>query len=144
VSDEDKPAAPPASETKTVGDRPRVQLDFDERFGVIRPSTYDWGDALVTLDASLANSEAEDLTRQRTKAELRSLEQDTDMRAAFAGRIFLLLAMWMISVIIIVTETGRGFLGLSDTVLIMLLGTSTANVIGLFAIVARYLFPRKQ
>lgn len=49
----------------------------------------------------------------------------------------------MVAVLCVTYEVGTGKLILNDGILITLLGTTTIDIIGLFAIVARYLFPNK-
>lgn len=71
--------------------------------------------------------------------------QDRDQRKDFAERIFSFVALYMFAVFFILTLSGGPFnFRLSDNVLITLLGTTTANVIGILIIVVTYLFSRKK
>lgn len=66
------------------------------------------------------------------------------MRRRYGNVILFLTFLWIIAVLVVVFMQGysaKGF-ALSDSVLMLLLGTTTANVIGLFIIVANYLFPK--
>lgn len=66
------------------------------------------------------------------------------MRRMYGKVILCLTFLWIIAVLVVVFMQGysaHGF-ALSDSVLMLLLGTTTANVIGLFIIVANYLFPK--
>lgn len=76
--------------------------------------------------------------------EIESLKQDRNQRKQFAERIFLSVQNYMIIIVCLLFVQGFHVLyfSLSDTVLVTLLGTTTVNVIGIFAFVARYLFHR--
>ena len=66
------------------------------------------------------------------------------MRRRYGNVILFLTFLWIIAVLAVVFMQGysvKGF-ALPDSVLMLLLGTTTANVIGLFIIVANYLFPK--
>ncbi len=72
--------------------------------------------------------------------------QDRDQRKDFAERVFHFAAVYMAFVFLILFLSGtinNGF-HLSDSVLVTLLRTTTANVIGILAIVVTYLFSRKR
>ena len=72
--------------------------------------------------------------------------QDRDQRKEFAERVFHFAAIYMAFVGLILFLSGtidNGF-HLSDSVLVTLLRTTTANVIGILAIVVTYLFSRKR
>lgn len=77
---------------------------------------------------------------------LEGQKQDRDQRKEFAIRIFNFLSLYMFGVFFILIMSGIGCNNfyLSDTVLITLLGTTTATVIGVFNFVARYLFHNKD
>lgn len=70
--------------------------------------------------------------------------QDREQRKKFATPVFWFVCVWLAGILGIVVMTGAGLLALSDTVLVALLGTTTANIIGLFAAVAHYLFPKQS
>ena len=73
----------------------------------------------------------------------KSLEQDIQHRKVYAARIFWFVALWVLSLMLLLLAQGLDLLVLSDKVLMTLIGGTTANVLGLFAIVANYLFPKK-
>ena len=77
--------------------------------------------------------------------ELKSREQDIEHREKYANRLFWFVAVWVGLMLIIVLLEGSELVpfDLSDTVLTTLIGATTANVLGLFAIVANYLFPKR-
>lgn len=76
---------------------------------------------------------------------LKSQQQDKDQRKDFALRIFNFVSLYMFGVFLLLVMSGIGTndFHLSDTVLVTLLGTTTATVIGVFNFVARYLFHNK-
>lgn len=76
---------------------------------------------------------------------LKSQQQDRDQRKDFALRIFNFVSLYMFGVFFLLVMSGIGTndFHLSDTVLVTLLGTTTATVIGVFNFVARYLFHNK-
>ena len=76
--------------------------------------------------------------------ELKSKEQDIDMRKDFATKTYNLVCIYLVVVFFVVfLSCCPAEFYMSDGVLITLLGTTTINVIGLFAIVMNYLFPKK-
>ena len=104
---------------------------------------------------SLSNSETEQMkereclrqmkiSNDKIAEEIESLKQDRDQRKQFEERIFLSVQNYMIIIVCLLFVQGFHVLyfSLSDTVLVALLGTTTVNVIGIFAFVARYLFHR--
>lgn len=78
------------------------------------------------------------------REELESKKQDRQQRGDFAYKIFALVWFYIIVVLGIVICAGDKLLFLNDNVLNVLLSTSLASVIGMFTIVAKYLFPNKS
>lgn len=78
--------------------------------------------------------------------ELESHRQDRDQRKDFAMKIFGFVSLYMFGVFILLALSGVecNQFHLSDPVLITLLGTTTATIIGVFNFVARYLFHNKE
>lgn len=119
---------------------------------------YFQNDSLDRLLSQLEASSAEageqsnsvtfaDLERQDKQLDLRlketqvkSQEQDREQRGKFAKMIFWVVVGYLAVVLLIVILGGAKVLFTTDTVLITLLGTTTANVISLLVIVAKYLF----
>lgn len=79
------------------------------------------------------------------KEEYLSQRQDREQRKDFAGKIFLFVKYYMVVILLLIIANGycQSF-SISDDVLMMLLGTTTANIVGLFAFVAKYLFQTKK
>lgn len=105
------------------------------------PTTAD-EDASIT-DADIKH-EKDKIDINIKKEELESRKQDRQQRGEFAYRIFTLVRFYIIVVLGIVICAGDRLLFLNDNVLNVLLSTSLASVIGLFTIVAKYLFPNKS
>lgn len=112
-------------------------------------------DASVNVKSVYENVNIELAKEQLREAQLRNeaLEegnigekQDRGQRKDFAERIFSFVSIYMAFVFLILFISGTTTTNfyLSDTVLITLLGTTTANVIGILIIVVTYLFSRKK
>ena len=75
------------------------------------------------------------------------LEQDLKERKHYAAKIYRLIALWLGSLGVILLLQGVklpiAFFTLSDSVLLALIGGTTANVLGMFFIVLKYLFPQQ-
>lgn len=72
--------------------------------------------------------------------------QDRTERQKYAHRVFCLISCWLIGVFLLLVAQGwalRGF-RLSDSIVITAVGSTTASVLGLFLIVANYLFPKRK
>ena len=86
------------------------------------------------------------LENEARRVENESESQNKEQRKDFAERIYSFASIYMLGVFLILfivgTETTNFYL--SDNVLITLLGTTTANVIGILIIVVTYLFSRKK
>jgi hypothetical protein len=105
----------------------------------------------ITQEVNSSNDDVKD----RAKAEFadeekRSIrlnndikEQDKEERKFYANLIFTTTTLWLTLVLIVFVAIGQGRLHYSDSVIITLLTTTTANVIGLSIIVANYLFRNK-
>lgn len=76
----------------------------------------------------------------KANEELEGLKQDREQRKAFAGWLFLFTCVYVVSVLTIVILSGRNLLAISDSVQITMLSSTLAEVIGVFAFVAKYLF----
>ena len=84
------------------------------------------------------------LEEELKKLEIKSKEQDIDMRREYADKTYLFVCVYMCFVFFLIfLACSPSTFQMSDGVLITLLGTTTINVIGLFAIVMSYLFPKK-
>ncbi len=75
----------------------------------------------------------------------RQLEQDITERKKYANRSFWLVVGWILAILAVVGLQGfsdkTGF-SISDNVLMTLIGGTTINILGIFIVVANYLFPK--
>lgn len=80
--------------------------------------------------------------------EVQSFKQDIRERHNYARRIFVLIVCWLISILLILAFQGWskffGGFDLKEKILLALIGGTTASVLALFTIVAKYLFPDKK
>lgn len=97
-------------------------------------------DAIETDYAGKLN----DIELKNLQEDLNGKKQDREQRGKFAGRIFNLMCCYLGAVMIIVILKGAKVLALSDSVVNVLLTTTAANIIGIFMIVAKYLFYRQS
>jgi hypothetical protein len=88
--------------------------------------------------------EQEELEAEHKKLELVGKRQDIEARKSYANKVFKLVCGWLSAMILLVTLSGfgsrSGWFQLSDSTLIALITTTTISVLGLFTIVANYLF----
>lgn len=86
------------------------------------------------------------LENDARKVENESESQNKQQRKDFAERIYSFASIYMLGVFLMLFISGTETINfrLSDNVLITLLRTTTANVIGILVIVVTYLFSRKK
>lgn len=109
------------------------------------------GLSVANEPASDADAEVDkDLTKdfnqkkiERLNEEIEDLKQDRQQRKVFSSRIFIFMCAYMAVSLIIVFLCGLEWMKLDPAVIITLLTTTLANVIGVFNFVAKYLFHNK-
>lgn len=95
-----------------------------------------------------AELESDRFDARRQTLVLQGLEQDIGLRKQFAWYIFYLIVAWLAAAFLVLAFQGFSisicghFFKLSDSVLLALIGGTTVNVLGIFVIVVRYLFPQ--
>jgi len=95
---------------------------------------------LVVLDdAEGASSEPDDYTSRFNNAKIKDYEQDIELRKKFSWATYGLLCVWLLIVAGLLIWSSR-----SDEVLIALISGATIQVIGLYYIVLRYIFPSRN
>lgn len=92
-----------------------------------------------TIEIGLSASE-DTIKKAQLLEEYYSKKQDREQRKKFSFWIFMFVCVYMALALVILILSGFGILDMSDGVVVALLTTTTANVIGLFAVVAKYLF----
>jgi hypothetical protein len=91
----------------------------------------------------------EEMVFERAKkgVELDSLKQDLAERKSYAKYIFILICAWLGAMFLLLAIQGalspHHWFGLSDGVLVAVIGGTTINVLGIFIIVVKYLFPKR-
>lgn len=100
----------------------------------------------TTADASNAFAESSyyDHKAELQKEQLKRLQDDNDARKKFSNHIFTVTVIWMFFILLIVVSCGNECMKLSDTVLVTLIGTTTANVFGFLYVVVNYLFNKEK
>lgn len=82
----------------------------------------------------------------RLKEEVESIKQDREERKVYASKTFDFLCVYMafVGILLLMSGSTTASFQLSDSVLIVILGTTTTNVLGIFYFVANYLFPKRN
>lgn len=93
----------------------------------------------LSIDKSYFDEELKRKELEEKDESLKDHRQDREQRKIFSSRIFLFMCAYMVISILIVGCCGFGWMSLSESVLIALLTTTLANVIGVFNFVAKYL-----
>lgn len=102
-----------------------------------------FGESNSVLNVLSRNTDSNSFEEQYKTIVLLDFSRKSEMRVAYANNIFTLVCIYLCVVGVILWKSAvflNGF-QLSDNVLIALLTTTTANVLGLFAFVVKYLFP---
>jgi hypothetical protein len=88
----------------------------------------------------------DDEKRKFYAAQTKGLEQDIEERKKYAFRIFVLCCCWITVVLLLIVQQGRSTSGfhVSDNIILAAIGSTTANIISVFVIVAKHLFPEKS
>ena len=94
----------------------------------------------------LAKEEEHSFSKEREKLQIQGMTDDLRARKNWGKRVFVLLVGWLLVVVLSVMFQGFGWrkFHVSDSVLITLITTTTANVLSLGYIVANYLFPKSK
>jgi hypothetical protein len=103
-------------------------------------TTSNQGSGLIVFDdANNASSTPDEFTKKFKKLKNDDYEQDIKLRKHFSWATFSLLCVWMV-----IVASLLAFSGLSDGVLIALISGATVQIIGLYYIVLRYIFPSRN
>lgn len=98
---------------------------------------------LVVAENKAAEAERLQLENEGLRAELGRASELHDLRKTYTDKLFGLISWWLIIVVylVILSAFFRPAFTLSDSVLIAFITSTTVTVIGLFIIVAKWLFP---
>lgn len=84
---------------------------------------------------------AEALRLEDRRELLKGRKQDRRERKRYAELVFRLVCWWLAGVMILVCSAGLEAIRLDETVLMTIIGSTTASVVAIFVVVAKYLFP---
>lgn len=123
--------------------------EFQDRLQTAQPTKVDSEAVAEEEEKELKEGRIHELEKaalelQLLKAQIKKFEDDNEGRREFSRNIFAVTVVWMFLVLMVVILCANGKWHLSDSVLIALITTTTATVIGIFIIVANYLFNRDK
>lgn len=96
-------------------------------------------------DSSVPLADNFDSDRNDLKEQIKArYEQDTKFRHHLSVWVMWIVPIWMGFVLLLIASNGFGWTSLSDTALVALLTTTTANVLGLAYIVLKGIFPESK
>lgn len=126
-----------------------ILAEFQDRLQTWQSTKVDTEEAVKEERKELQEGKIHELEKQALelqllKAQIRKFEDDNTGRREFSRSIFTVTVIWMFLVLMIIIQCANRKWHLSDSVLIALITTTTANVIGVFIIVANYLFNRDK
>lgn len=81
---------------------------------------------------------------KKQEEEIKDLQQDREQRKYLSYALFGFMCFYMLVALFIVFCCGFGWMSLHDNVLITLMTTTLADVIGIFSFVAKYLYHNKS
>lgn len=143
--------APPATPNQVAGDK----LFDEEVEAYSRAQAEDDPDVARKADIALKQrqlreaAEDRELDRNMRRAQhdrqMQMIDDVLNARKTYANKIFTLVVAWLIAIGVILIAQGFGnCLGfaLNDKVILALIVGTTLNVLGIFTIVANFLFPK--
>ena len=107
-------------------------------------SPFEFDDELYLSEVQDYEDAAVALKIEDRRELLKSRKQDRRERKRYAELVFRLVCGWLIGVTTLVVLSGANRLGLGETLLITLVGSTTASVVAIFVVVAKYLFPPRD
>ena len=132
---------------RSIGTEPRGPDDFelvwDDRPSEPGPDTREI--RLYGAEAKALASDRLRLENDLLQQEIEDVRQDRAERRKYSGRIFGLVVAYLVVVGLLVLLAGLDQVpfGLPASVLMVLIGSTAVSMVGLFAIVANYLFPQR-
>lgn len=126
-----------------------ILAEFQEKLQTTQSTKVDTEEAAKEERRELEQERLHELEKQSLELQLlnvqiQKFEDDNESRREFSRNIFAVTVIWLFLVLVVVIQCAGGKWHLSDAVLIALITTTTANVIGIFIIVANYLFNREK
>lgn len=124
MADEIEPTSAPSNLQKLLES---IKADVKSSNIIVSPST---------------SQETERLQKEEYEEKIEGLKQDREERKKYAFRYYMLAVGWLVAVLALLALNKKLCLG--ENVLLMLLGTTTANIVAVLIVVAKYLFPAKS
>lgn len=123
--------------------KPQLSLEVIAAAGVVGATTPKTPDRETAEEVGVLDAEQR-IELARKTAEVDGLKLDLRQRKEYANKIFYLIVAWLIVLLGVLLlqgfgKTDDGF-SLSDSVLLAFIGGTTVNVLGIFVIVAKYIF----
>lgn len=87
---------------------------------------------------------AEALRLEDGRELLKGRKQDRRERKRYAELVFRLVCWWLVSVMALVFCVGLDAIRLDEMILTTIVGSTTASVVAIFVVVAKYLFPPRS
>ena len=97
--------------------------------------------SIVALDEAHGETCNKEIIILAQQQQLRERRDEHELRKLYLGLVFAFVVAVVAAAVFITAATGAGWLDLSDAVLITLLTTTVANVIGCLFIAFHWLFP---
>ncbi len=99
--------------------------------------------AVVAAETTSLELDQLKLKVQRLENDLKEAKDLHSLRKEYTDKLFGLILWWLIIVVVFVllSATARPAFNLSDTVLVAFITSTTVSVLGLFVLVAKWLFP---
>lgn len=109
-------------------------MDWDNDVFVLSESV------LPPSTASTSNNDVKSLKEQEHQLKNKRYASDTNWRCRLSWWVIIVDSVWLASVLLVLIFNRRCCIGLSDAVLMTVLGTTTLNVLGLAFIILQGLF----
>ena len=100
-------------------------------------------DSFTDADITEALKDNKDINEDIKKSQIKRFNGETSLRENLSIAFTLIICFWLLSVILILVGN-TGHYRLDDSVLIALMVTSSANVIGMMQIILKNLFPKRD
>lgn len=95
-------------------------------------------------EAQEFEEDAEALRLEDRRELLKGRKQDRRERKRYAELVFRLVCWWLAGVMALVCAAGFETVHLEEAVLLAIVGSTTASVVAIFVVVAKYLFPPRS
>lgn len=124
---------------------PRVNISLDEIAGAaqIEVATSEADESLVIAEKETLEAAKLKIENDRLKDELEEARDLHGIRKEYIGKLYALIKVWLIVVVVflILSASQKKYFDLSDSVIIAFITSTTVSVLGLFLLVAKWLYP---